>query len=112
MGTDRDGGRVMRIDLEPLAVSHCIRVHLGFYGSPRWAFPAVGSPNECVIYATPDGSDEFAAAPSADLVALCESRAPWFAVLDKLIEEYPQWESHFAAAAARMHATASTSQRT
>ena len=44
---------------------------------------------------------EYAAPPSAELRLLIEAGAPWFAVLDKLIEEYPQWQEHFDTAIQR-----------
>ena len=84
--------------------SHNYRVRFDGGYRPAWVYPTAALNDDlCVLML--DSSNEYAAPPSHDLRVLIESAAPWFAVLDKLIEEYPQWEPHFAAAAAQMHAT-------
>lgn len=92
----------MQVEINPALSCHRIRIHLrdGKFIHARWAFPAAGFPDECVLYSRPDSvENDFAQPPSADLIALCEARAPWYVILDKLTEEYPQWERYFAAVA-------------
>ena len=47
---------------------------------------------------------ECADPPSAELCSLIEVGAPWYAVMDKLSEEYPQWQHHFDEAIRRHQA--------
>lgn len=63
----------------------------------NWYYPSWMFRGRCFL----DDVNDYAAAPSAELRLLIEAGAPWFAVLDKLIEEYPQWQEHFDAAIQR-----------
>lgn len=69
-----------------------------------WYFPSHAEPEfahisvrEAPFFETFAG---YSAPPSHELRTLIEAAAPWYVVIDKLIEEYPQWQSHFEAAAA------------
>lgn len=42
------------------------------------------------------GRDEYGPPPSETLKTLIAAGAPWYAVLDKFVEEYPQWEEVLA----------------
>ena len=39
-----------------------------------------------------DGCEDHGPPPSETLKTLIAAGAPWYAVLDKFVEEYPQWE--------------------
>ena len=62
-----------------------------------WAYPMTGR-YRCGMYA--GKCIEYGDPPSHELRTLIEVAAPWYVVIDKLIEEYPQWQSHLEAAAA------------
>lgn len=54
--------------------------------------------------------DEYGPPPSAELRSLIQAGAPWYAVMDKLSEEYPQWQHHFDEAIRRHQAEQPTSE--
>lgn len=67
-----------------------------YYG---WFYPSIN--HDGLAGFSYRGSSEPGEPPSVELRALIEADAPWYVVLDKLIEEYPQWESRFNEVAAR-----------
>jgi len=94
----------MRMKLNPRAHSHRIRIYMcnntAFDGAaPRWAWPGAAVGSDAVMYGEGLGDDLLRGPPPSEtLVTLCNAHAPWHAIVDKLIEEYPDWEPHFAAA--------------
>lgn len=57
-----------------------------------WCYPSVRRP-ECSRLIHPGRiSDNFGPPPSETLRTLIEANAPWYVVLDRFVEEYPQWE--------------------
>lgn len=62
------------------------------HGSGWWSFPSYARPDLCVFTANYADTTHYAPPPSETLRALIEVSAPWYVVLDRFVEEYPQWE--------------------
>lgn len=89
----------MKIRFRPDSKTMRYDVDLGQDNCSFWAYPDCNGRDECVISPNFPTPCERADPPSHELRTLIEAAAPWYVILDKLTEEYPQWESHFAAAA-------------
>lgn len=64
-----------------------------------WGFPSLDY-HDKVYFWSADGATRYSEVqPSAELRTLIEAVAPWYVVLDKLAEEYPEWQTHFDKAA-------------
>ncbi len=97
LGIPADGGDgVILIRYSPRHSIHTYVVSL-CNGSRRWTYPSIGGgTQESSLYeARSAGFVKYAPPPSAELKALIEANAPWYVVLDKLSEEYPQWQEYF-----------------
>ena len=79
-----------------------LRVHqytIRYVGNPLdrqfWAYPASQPDlygNRCVLVRGYPHGIQYATPPSETLRTLIEVNAPWYVVLDRFVEEYPQWE--------------------
>lgn len=78
---------------------HQIRLYLGnVVNCWRWVWPAVGATEHSCMYHDLRSTVLKGPPPSETLVTLCKAHAPWHVIIEKLIEEYPDWEPHFMAA--------------
>lgn len=67
----------------------------------HWAYPAAfkEAGDVCVLVRRYPHGIMYGRPPSEALRTLVRSAAPWYVVLDRLIEEYPEWADSFDAAA-------------
>lgn len=68
-------------------------------GHRFWSYPASQPEvhgDRCVLVRGYPHGIQYGPPPSDTLRTLIECGAPWYAVLDKFVEEYPQWEEVLA----------------
>lgn len=69
-------------------------------GPLRYAYPSATYGPHFSVLIRPGRTPRAGPPPSETLRALIAANAPWYAVLDRLTEEYPQWAEHFETARA------------
>lgn len=100
MGTNTDRGQgVISMSFEPEMSWGRHLILLSHEASPAiWGYPA-SMREECFFsHHSLKRPDCYGSPPSETLKKLIEAQAPTYVVIERLIEEYPNWAEHFEAA--------------